>query len=85
MADRPEAAVRLSERLGLPVAEAAASLGVSERLMRPLLPAIPHCRLANRVIIPVSLLDEWLRKRAQEEQTVVGKAVDEILEEIRSS
>ncbi len=53
--------------------------------MRSLLPEIPHCRLGNRVVIPVSLLVEWLRKRAQEEQNVVGKAVDEILEEIQSS
>jgi hypothetical protein len=30
-------------------------------------------------------LIEWLRKQAQEEQTVVGKAVEEILEEIQSS
>ncbi len=72
MADRPQSEIRLSDRLGLSVAEAAASLGVSERLMRTVLPEIPHCRLGNRVVIPVSLLDEWLRKQAQEEQTVVG-------------
>ena len=84
MADSPETAVRLSERLALSVPEAADSLGVSERLMRELLPEIPHCRLGNRVVIPVPLLVEWLRKQAQEEQNVVGKAVNEILEEIHS-
>ena len=83
MADSPETAVRLSDRLALSVSEAAATLGVSERLMRSVLPDIPHLRLGNRVVIPVSLLDEWLRKQAQEEQTVVRKAVSEILEEIQ--
>jgi hypothetical protein len=37
------------------------------------------------VVIPISLLVEWLCKQAQQEQTVVGKAVEEILEEIQSS
>jgi hypothetical protein len=83
--DRPETAVRLSERLALSVPEAATAIGVSERLIRSVLPEIPHCRLGNRVVIPVPLLVEWLRKEAQKEQTVVGKAVDEILEEIQSS
>ncbi len=83
MADRPETAVRLSERLALSIPEAAAAVGVSERLMRTLLPDIPHCHVGNRVVIPVSLLDEWLRQEAQKEQTVVGKAVDDILEEIQ--
>ena len=83
MTDSPQSEIRLSERLALSVGEAAASLGVSERLMRTLLPAVPHIRLGSRVLIPVSMLDEWLRKQAQEEQTVVGKAVDEILEEIQ--
>jgi hypothetical protein len=84
VADSPETGVRLSERLALSIAEAAASLGVSERLMRTVLPEIPHCHVGNRVVIPVSLLDEWLRKQAQEEQNVVGKAVNDILEEIQS-
>ena len=85
MADRPQNAVRLSERLALSVPEAATAVGVSVRLMRSLVPEIPHCRLGNRVVIPVPLLVEWLRKEAQKEQTVVGKAVNEILEEIQSS
>ncbi len=85
MADRPETAVRLSERLALSVSEAATAIGVSERLIRSVLPEIPHCRLGNRVVIPVPLLVEWLRKEAQKEQTVVGKAVDDILGEIQSS
>jgi hypothetical protein len=85
VADRPETAVRISERLALSVPEAAASLGVSERLIRSVLPEIPHCRLGNRVVIPVPLLVEWLRKEAQKEQTVIGKAVDDILGEIQSS
>jgi hypothetical protein len=85
VADLPETAFRLSERLALTIPEAAAAVGVSERLMRNLLPEIPHCHLGNRVIIPVSLLDEWLRKQAEKEQNVVGKAVNDILEEIQSS
>ncbi len=85
MADRPQSEIRLSDRLGLSVAEAAASLGVSERHLRAELSNIPHVHIGNRVVIPVSLLDEWLRKQAQEEQSVVGKAVDEILEEIQNS
>ena len=85
MTDRPATAVRLSERLALSIPEAAASLGVSERHLSTLMPEIPHCHLGNRVVIPVSLLVEWLRKQAQEEQNVVGKAVNEILEEIQSS
>ncbi len=85
MADRPETAVRLSERLALSIPEAAKAVGVSERLMRTLLPEVPHLRLGNRVVIPVSLVVEWLCKQAQQEQNVVGKAVNEILEEIQSS
>jgi hypothetical protein len=85
VADSPETAVRLSERLALSVPEAATAIGVSERHMRSVLPDIPHCNIGNRVVIPVPLLVEWLRKQAQEEQTVVGKAVNEILEEIQSS
>jgi hypothetical protein len=85
VADRPQNAVRLSERLGLSVREAATSLGVSERLMRTVLPDIPHCHVGNRIVIPVSLLEEWLRQQAGKEQSVVGKAVNEILEEIQSS
>ena len=85
MTDSPQSEIRLSERLALSVGEAAASLGVSERLMRTLLADIPHCHVGNRVVIPVSLLDEWLRKQAGKEQSVVGKAVDEILEEIQNS
>jgi hypothetical protein len=83
MTDRP--AVRLAERAALTIPEAARAVGVSERLIRNLLPEIPHCHLGNRVVIPVSLLVEWLRKQAQEEQNTVGKAVNDILEEIQSS
>ena len=85
MADRPETAVRLSARLALTIPEAAAAVGVSERHLRSILSDIPHCHVGSRVVIPVSLLDEWLRKEVQKEQTVVGKAVSDILEEIQSS
>ena len=84
MADKYETAVQLSERLALSIAEAAAAVGVSERLMRTLMPEIPHCRIGNRVVIPVPLLAEWLRKQAQKDEDVVGKAVNDILEEIQS-
>ena len=85
MADSPETAVRLSERLALSIHEAAKALGVSERLMRTVLPDIPHCHVGSRVVIPVAVLEEWLRKQAGKEQNVVGKAVNDILEEIQSS
>ncbi len=84
MADRYETTFQLSERMALSIAEAAAAVGVSERLMRTLMPEIPHCRIGNRVVIPVPLLAEWLRKQAQKDEDVVGKAVNEILEEINS-
>jgi len=84
VADRYETTFQLSERMALSIAEAAAAVGVSERLMRTLMPEIPHCRIGNRVVIPVPLLAEWLRKQAQKDEDVVGKAVNEILEEINS-
>jgi hypothetical protein len=84
VADRPKNAVRLSERLALSIPEAAKAVGVSERLMRTL-PDIPRCHIGNRVVIPVSLLEEWLRNQAGKPETVVGKAVNEVLEEIQSS
>jgi excisionase family DNA binding protein len=85
VASQSETAIHLPDRLALTIPEAATAVGVSERLIRDLLPEIPHCRLGNRVVIPVSLLVEWLRKRAEKEQNVVGKAVNEILEEIQPS
>ena len=85
MADRPETAVCLAERAALTIPEAARAVGVSERLIRSLLPEIPHCNIGNRVVIPVSLLEEWLRQQAGERETVVGKAVNDILGEIQSS
>ena len=84
MADSPETTVRLSERLALSISEAAKAVGISERLMRTVLSDIPHCHVGNRVVIPVPLLEEWLRKQAQKEENVVGKAVNDILEEIQS-
>ena len=84
MADRPQIAVRLSERLALTIPEAAAAVGVSERLLRTVLPEIPRCRIGSRVVIPVPLLEEWLRQQAGKEQSVVGKAVNDILEKIQS-
>jgi hypothetical protein len=45
--DRPEIAVQLSERLALSVSEAATAIGVSERLMRTVLPEIPHCHVGE--------------------------------------
>jgi excisionase family DNA binding protein len=84
MTDRPETAVRLSERLALSVPEAADSLGISERTMRSILPEIPHLRIGGRVVIPRDLLADWLRQQAGKRETVVGKAVNDILGEIQS-
>ncbi len=85
MVDSPQSEIRLSERLALSIPEAAAAMGVSERHLRAELSNIPHVHIGSRVVIPVSMLDEWLRKEVQKEQSVIGKAVDEILEEIHNS
>ena len=70
-------------RLALSVAEAAASIGVSERHLRTLLPEVPHCYVGNRVVIPIEPLREWLREQARVEKTRADAVAREILDELQ--
>jgi excisionase family DNA binding protein len=70
----------LSDRLALSPKEAAAALGVSERTLRQMLPELPHVYMGSRVVIPVRLLEEWLRTRAQTEEKRVRNNVESILD-----
>ncbi len=74
----------LPTRLALTIREAAAAVGVSERLLRGLLPEVPHLRLGGRVVVPIEPFREWLRDRAQQEKGAVDQAVDEVLEGLGS-
>ena len=69
-------------RLALSIAEAAASIGVSERHLRTLLPEVPHCYVGNRVVIPVEPLREWLRDHAKADKTRADAVAREILREL---
>ena len=68
------------DRLALRPKEAASALGVSERTLRQMLPELPHVRMGSRVVIPVRLLEEWLRTHAQTEENRVGSEVESILD-----
>jgi excisionase family DNA binding protein len=70
----------LSDRLALRPKEAAIALGVSERTLRQMLPELPHVRLGSRVVIPVALLEEWLRTHSEAEENRVGSEVESILD-----
>ena len=71
-------------RLALSIPEVAEALGVSERLVRDLLPELPHVRLGRRTVIPVGPLEEWLRERAKAEPGRVEAVVDDVLRSVRS-
>jgi len=70
----------LRNRLALSIKEAAAAIGVSERSVRQMLPELPHVRLGSRVVIPVALLEEWLRTQAETEEDRIGSEVESILD-----
>lgn len=72
----------LAGRLGLTVAEAARSLGVSERHLRSVLPDLPHVHVGRRVVIPVDGLREWLKQKTEIERGRVDRAVDEVLADL---
>jgi excisionase family DNA binding protein len=74
--------VDLATRLGLTMAEAARSLGVSERHLRSVLPDLPHVHLGRRVVIPVDGLREWLKQKTEIERGQVDRAVDEVLADL---
>ena len=75
----------LADRLALTVAEAAAAVGVSERHLRSMIHEIPHLHIGKRVVIPVGLLEEWLRKRAVAEKGRVEEIVDDVLASVTGS
>ena len=83
-ADRAPQPLPLADRLGLRPKEVAKALGVSERTVRQMLPALPHIRFGSAVVVPVDSLRAWLREQAQVEQNGVEKAVSEILDGIQS-
>jgi excisionase family DNA binding protein len=74
--------VLLPGRLGLRPREAARALGIGERTLRQILPEIPHVRVGSAVVIPVDLLREWLRQRAQMEGRKADTVVREVLAEL---
>jgi excisionase family DNA binding protein len=69
----------LSNRLGLRPREVARVLGISERLVRQILPELPHTRIGSAVVVPKDLLAEWLRNRACRRETEVKIVVDEVV------
>ncbi len=82
MADCPETGVRLSERAALTISEAAASLGVSERHLRTVLPEIPHFHLGGRVLIPQGQLVEWMRSEVDSERNRSDEIVRKVVEAV---
>ncbi len=72
-------------RLALTVAEAARSVGVSERHLRSMLPEIPHVYLGGRIVIPVESFREWLHQRAEVQKAGVEAVAREILESLGDS
>lgn len=69
----------LSQRLSLTVPEAARALGVSERHLRGILSSLPHVHLGGRLVLPVDLLREHLRRTAQLEAKQVEGIVETAL------
>jgi hypothetical protein len=75
--------VRLEDRLALRPKEVARAIGVSERTVRALLTrGMPRCRLDGVIVIPLDLLREWLKRKAEEEENRVEAVAKEILDEL---
>lgn len=72
--------LNLPDRLALRPAEAAETLGISERKFRSLLPRLPHIREGGVVLIPVDLLRQWLVEQAAEDRS--DSVVEEMLSEL---
>ncbi len=78
MSDEP--LPRLDERLALRPGEAARALGVSERKLREMLPALPHIRAGGVVLIPVKALEDWLTENlAEKEADRIDRAITDIM------
>lgn len=56
-----------ANRLALRPKEAAAALGISERLLwaKTNCGEIPHCRIGRAIVYPTALLREWLAQQAK--------------------
>ena len=63
----------MTEKLAYSVAEAARALGVSRPTMYRMLdyPGFPSVRVGSRVLIPCSLLQEWLEEQASRKEAVL--------------
>ena len=79
-AGKPDALLRLDDRLALRPAEAAAVLGISERHLRALLPELPHVHLGGAVVLPVAQLREWLASQTKVEEARADRVAREVLE-----
>ncbi len=82
MSQPPRPPLDLRGRLALRPAEAAETLGISERKLREMLPELPCVRHGGAVMIPVSALRDWLLDAARVEGTRVDATVAEILDDI---
>lgn len=83
MSEDSEKIIRLADRLALRPKEAAATLGLSERAFRALLPSLPHVRAGGAVLIPVEALRRWLDEQAVREPDRIDGIVSETLGSIR--
>ena len=81
-ADHPRQ-LRLGDRLALRPKEAAQALGLSERMLRQILPELPHVRIGGAVLIPVEGLQAWLREQSRAERGRVDETVKEILDSMK--
>ena len=82
---KPPAQIHLAGRLALRPKEAAQVFGLSERALRALLPELPHVRAGGAVLLPVDLLREWLRQRADANGKDAESVADEVLRELEES
>lgn len=83
MSEDSQKIIRLADRLALRPKEAAATLGLSERAFRALLPSLPHVRAGGAVLIPVEALRRWLDEQAVREPDRIDGIVSETLGSIR--
>ena len=75
--------LNLADRLALRPKEVAEALGLSERLVREIMPELPKIRVGKALLVPTDCLREWLRAQAKAEQGRVDTAVEELLSEIQ--
>ena len=83
-AAQAEALLAALAREGPVRSEAARALGISERTLRKMLPGLPHVHLGGAVVLPVVLLEEWLRSQAQSEKSRAEGDVEDILDALKA-